>query len=1858
MRYLGLLGLVLIAFATSQANAQDNAVFTRGDAVVTGFSGTKPADPPPASGNPIDETFIDLDGASARIMRLAPGAPPAGQLITAPSVLQVKARDAGQVFAIGLDTQDTPNIYLGATSAFGLQIVAPDSDGDGRPERLKKGDAQAQWMAGQFGRNGGPGSIYKVDGKTGAVSLFTTIQGNSGPGLGDIVYDSATRQFFVSDFDNGLIHRLDATGTLIDSFDHGQTGRPAAGLPAVADDGVAMDIKSPAFDSEDSGSWGFTQPERRVWGLGLRAGRLYYAPFVGAAGPEIWSVSINLDGTFGNDPRREIEVSGTPGNHPISDIAFDAQDYMYVAQRGGIKGSYDYSVFADSKQSVVFRFGREIPDDPDTPGIWVPIPDEYAIGYPPDYRNTSGGVALGYGYDAAGAIRPGACDITIWATGDALLSNASPTQEAATPQSPVVNGLQGTDRALTRPDNEPPAKSYFLDYDGVTGDPRELGHVGDVEIWQPCAPGADFGTYVPSADVPPDYFPPGETPEDGVPPGDVPPGDVPPDGVPPGDVPPDGFPEGVYNLRLEKRSLPGACVAGGLGFLCDYVVRVTNTGPDPYFGPIVVNDELPAAPAGAVMTLANIPPWVCFAISPTEQQCTYGPAGLLPGESIDLHVEVDLPVAAPVCHLDNEAGLVWPLGFGDADPADDFDLAVATIPAPHCPPVDGEKTNLKISKHKIGDVCIDKIGHFECRYNIVVRNIGAGVYNGLIKVDDTIPAGATATFAPASWACAGPGPTYSCQRGPVVLLPNQAVNLNAVVKVPKNLAQPLQCQAKNEVKIVAAAGGTDQNTDPTDDEADATMILPGELAECPGLPALSNLKISKKGPNGECPVVFGNWMCEFKITVQNFGKPYTSPIQFLDYVPLNNPPGATLSFQPPAGWNCGGPALFPNLYQCNSDNPDLADMEKVEIPVTVRIPVAPVPKCEVTNTAQIIKAPGGTLINSFAGDDKSSAKAQLAAAVAQGLCLSDLKITKTGPAGPCPPKGNDWECKFKITVQNFGKDYKSPIQFLDFLPGLQAGATVAFQPPAGWNCGGPTFPNLYQCSSNNPNLAHQEKAEIGMTVRIPVSPQAKCQITNTATIVKAPGGTAHNFFKPNDTDSTQAQVAPVFPQGGGQGICLAANMDQSEPPLTSPEGKESNLSITKTASASQVTASGQSSTFTITVTNQGPGVFNAPIEVRDTLFDGQIVEPSNGSWSAPWVCEGQSAVGHPEQGICKHPQIALDPGESVVLELEIEAPNSFVAPSGSQVKCGYKNKAEILRPAPGSPKNNDASDDVAFADVKFAPFELHGKKFCEPGLTSDPGRDRNLTITKTVGACDGTASGQNCPFTITVTNAGPGVHNGPIELRDTLFDGQIVEPSNGSWSFPWVCEGQSAVGHPEQGICTHPAVQLDPGESVVLTLEIEAPNSFVAPSGSQVRCGYKNKIEILEPAGGTPQNTNAGDDTAFVEAKFEPFEKHGTEFCGLGLTTPPASQACPQGWSRTPIPGKCCPPNSGWDGERCKRDVKPPEEKCPVNSAGDYPDCRCKSGYTGTPPNCRKIDVPEKCTGGMERIDGECRCPRGMRFIDGKCRIPSSGPEKTCDVNEVGTYPNCRCAKGFTGAPPNCRPIVCPPGTRGKFPDCRKIDCPANQEWIDGACRCRYPLKWNGKRCVADTPKVCPADSVGNYPNCRCKRGTTGVPGKCERIVIEPKKCPADSVGNFPNCRCKRGTTGVPGKCQRIVEPKKCPADSVGNFPNCRCKRGTKGVPGKCERIVIEPKKCPKGFRGTPPNCVRIIIEPKKCPKGFRGTPPDCKRIVIEPKTCPKGFRGTPPNCVRVIIDAPRRLCPQGFRGTPPNCVRAGTIPQ
>jgi hypothetical protein len=128
-----------------------------------------------------------------------------------------------------------------------------------------------------------------VDGRTGAVGLLAnvTLDGvpNPGPGLGNLAYDSAHKQLFVSDLYTGMIHRIDRDGRDLGSYDHGVTGLGAAKLPpAPFNPRIRPNIASDRFDSENSGTWGFAPPGRQVWGLAVHESRLYYSV---AAGPQI-----------------------------------------------------------------------------------------------------------------------------------------------------------------------------------------------------------------------------------------------------------------------------------------------------------------------------------------------------------------------------------------------------------------------------------------------------------------------------------------------------------------------------------------------------------------------------------------------------------------------------------------------------------------------------------------------------------------------------------------------------------------------------------------------------------------------------------------------------------------------------------------------------------------------------------------------------------------------------------------------------------------------------------------------------------------------------------------------------------------------------------------------------------------------------------------------------------------------------------------------------------------------------------------------------------------------------------------------------------------------------------------------------------------------------------------------------------------------------------------------------------------------------------------------------------------------------------------------------------------------------------
>jgi hypothetical protein len=623
---------------------------------------------------------------------------------------------------------------------------------------------------------------------------------HSGPGNGGQVFDRATQQFFVSDLDSGLIYRLDINGTVLDAFDHGTSARPLRGLPAVADDGSAMDIGSPSFNSEDPTTWGYTQRERLVWGMAIHGGRLYYAV---ADGPQIWSIGIRLDGTFANDPRWELDVTGLASADAVTDIDFDGQGRMVLAQRGAQHGSYDYTIFAEPGTASVVRYRREIPDDPATPGTWVEVPEEYAVGFRPDGHNANGGVALGYGYDDNGMIRPNSCGETLWSTGEALRDNPALAEQLATGGPPTVDGLQGNGVDLVRPANDPPFQSYFADYDDDYSDQSAAGHLGDVEIYQSCAGVQGYGPYIPPYYPPTDWTPP---------------------------------PAGTFNLSIDKAAAPRVCYPGESGWECNFVVRVTNTGTEAYWGPVTVADSLPTNPAGADVSFAPQPPWNCGPTGPSSYQCAFPPVILYPGEGIDLNVHVTLPNREDLCYLDNVAQIQWDPGYGDANPGDDYAFASAEIPNDRCRP-SGNRTNLRIDKRPLSDTC-PKVGDsWFCPFLVTVTNTGPGLYNGPIQLTDTMSAPNAIVYGPQpnppDWTCSpGSGGNYTCSHAPVILNPGQSVKLLIGTGVPGAEQQRLgRCSVQNRVRITQAPGGSPLNTNPGDDTASAEAKTPGPNCE-------------------------------------------------------------------------------------------------------------------------------------------------------------------------------------------------------------------------------------------------------------------------------------------------------------------------------------------------------------------------------------------------------------------------------------------------------------------------------------------------------------------------------------------------------------------------------------------------------------------------------------------------------------------------------------------------------------------------------------------------------------------------------------------------------------------------------------------------------------------------------------------------------------------------------------------------------------------------------------------------------------------------------------------------------------------
>jgi len=480
--------------------AQQPAPMRPGEAFVTRFSGTMSVPGPGGTAVPA----INPRGVVGSVIDLRnPGQPPQGQhWIGEPQRLLVTAAEVGQIFGTTLDDANPPNIYVAATSAFGLHR-SPDN---------------AQWMQGMWGP-GGPGGIYRIGPATNyRPQLLTQIalngRQNSGAALGNLAYDRWNRQLYVSDLETGMIHRIRITdGADLGSYDHGVRGRSnffdagaakQASLPAIPFDPAlgarVNDCATGRFDNSPE-CWNLAASGRRVWGVGVWRSasgdvRLYYSAWsTPAQDPDgwlkaseedkrnsVWSVGINADGSFNvSSIRREFvmpdffvgteDIARAGYSQPVSDIAFPicpGLPLMLVAERGGIRnlGLGEPSAFTSPHEARALRY--ELHQD----GVWRPI-GRFEVGFynrsgqgePRIRANCGGGISFGPGFSNRWTANQNQPDNFVWITGDSLCSPDGPcnlpaTGENETGDDSEVHGIQGLREDLY--DEVAPAAAYGL----------------------------------------------------------------------------------------------------------------------------------------------------------------------------------------------------------------------------------------------------------------------------------------------------------------------------------------------------------------------------------------------------------------------------------------------------------------------------------------------------------------------------------------------------------------------------------------------------------------------------------------------------------------------------------------------------------------------------------------------------------------------------------------------------------------------------------------------------------------------------------------------------------------------------------------------------------------------------------------------------------------------------------------------------------------------------------------------------------------------------------------------------------------------------------------------------------------------------------------------------------------------------------------------------------------------------------------------------------------------------------------------------------------------------------------------------
>ena len=287
-----------------------------------------------------------------------------GNVVTVFDLSGVATAPLDSWFALNRYTHPTWNQdNLG--SIFGLAL-----DGDGNIYV----SATKTWSSDQMGVSGW-GAVYKIDTYTGATSTFALLPNAQDASLGSITYDCDHEQFFVTNFGDGKIYRLDMSGAIIDSYDHGMPWNGSGGWAALRD---------------------------RPWAVEAHNGRLYYSlwnedtvNFSSADFNEIWSIELDAAGGFvlGTDVS-EIILPGfyqTQFSSPVADMRFSKTGSLLLAERS-MQGNSSLG----AHQSRLLEYEC-------VAGNWVPSSNIYEAGGPSYPNSSTGGVDATFDHTWCGA---------------------------------------------------------------------------------------------------------------------------------------------------------------------------------------------------------------------------------------------------------------------------------------------------------------------------------------------------------------------------------------------------------------------------------------------------------------------------------------------------------------------------------------------------------------------------------------------------------------------------------------------------------------------------------------------------------------------------------------------------------------------------------------------------------------------------------------------------------------------------------------------------------------------------------------------------------------------------------------------------------------------------------------------------------------------------------------------------------------------------------------------------------------------------------------------------------------------------------------------------------------------------------------------------------------------------------------------------------------------------------------------------------------------------------------------------------------------------------------------------------------